>query len=96
MPATRDTNSTASSAPVLYLALDLGASSWKPAFSVGLAQKPRLETITTLSTLSLIFEIKAAKEQGVPGRLGVPGTGSSGDAILNLHKTPSCWTSRSA
>ena len=67
MSATHNSNSTASSAPVLYLALDLGASSWKLAFSVGLGQKPRLKTITARSTLSLIFEIKAAKE-----RFGLP------------------------
>ena len=67
MSATHDSNPTASSAPVLYLALDLGASSWKLAFSVGLGQKPRLKTITARSTLSLIFEIKAAKE-----RFGLP------------------------
>ena len=67
MSATHDSNSTASCAPVLYLALDLGASSWKLAFSVGLGQKPRLKTIAARSTLSLIFEIRAAK-----GRFGLP------------------------
>jgi transposase len=67
MTATHSSNSTASSAPVLYLALDLGASSWKLAFSVGLGQKPRLRTITARSTLSLVFEIRAAKT-----RFGLP------------------------
>ena len=67
MSATHNTNSTASSAPVLYLALDLGASSWKLAFSVGLGQKPRIKTITARSTLSLVFEIRAAKK-----RFGLP------------------------
>src|SRR4051812_13625200 len=67
MSATHTTNSTPSCAPVLYLALDLGASSWKLAFSVGLGQKPRLKTIAARSTLGLIFEIKAAK-----GRFGLP------------------------
>ena len=60
MTATHNTNVTASSAPVLYLALDLGAGTWKLAFSVGLGQKPRIKTITARSTLSLVFEIKAA------------------------------------
>jgi len=41
MAATHNTNCTASCAPVLYLALDLGASNWKLAFTVGLGQKPR-------------------------------------------------------
>jgi transposase len=67
MTATHNTNGTASSAPVLYLALDLGASSWKLAFSVGLGQKPRIKTVTARSTLSLVFEIKAAKK-----RFGLP------------------------
>jgi len=40
MTATHTTNSTVFHAPVLYLALDLGTSSWKLAFSVGLGQKP--------------------------------------------------------
>jgi transposase len=52
---------------VLYLALDLGASTWKLAFSVGLGQKPRLKTITARSTPSLVFEIRAAKK-----RFGLP------------------------
>jgi transposase len=52
---------------VLYLALDLGASNWKLAFTVGLGQKPRLKTITARSTLSLVLEIKAAKK-----RFGLP------------------------
>jgi transposase len=67
MTATHNTDPTASSAPVLYLALDLGATSWKLAFSVGLGQKPRLKTITARSTPSLVFEIEAAKE-----RFGLP------------------------
>ena len=36
MTATHNTNGTVSAAPVLYLALDLGAGTWKLAFSVGL------------------------------------------------------------
>jgi transposase len=52
---------------VLYLALDLGASSWTLAFSVGLGQKPRIKTITARSTLGLVFEIRAAKK-----RFGLP------------------------
>ena len=70
MSATHNTNSTASCAPVLYLALDLGASNWKLAFSVGLGQKPRIKTITARSTLGLVFEIRAAKK-----RFGLPEDG---------------------
>ena len=67
MTATHNTNCTASCAPVLYLALDLGAGNWKLAFTVGLGQKPRLKTITARSTLGLLLEIKAAQE-----RFGLP------------------------
>jgi len=67
MTATHNANCAASCAPVLYLALDLGASNWKLAFTVGLGQKPRLKTITARSTLSLVLEIKAAKR-----RFGLP------------------------
>ena len=67
MTATYNTNGTASNAPVLYLALDLGAGNWKLAFTVGLGQKPRLKTITARSTLGLLLEIKAAKK-----RFGLP------------------------
>jgi len=67
MTATHNTNCTASNAHMLYLALELGVTNWKPAFTVGLGQKPRLKTITARSTLSLVFEIKAAKK-----RFGLP------------------------
>src|SRR6516164_10573831 len=67
MTATHTNDSTVSNAPVLYLALDLGASNWKLAFSVGLGQKPRIKTITARSTLGLVFEIRAAKK-----RFGLP------------------------
>lgn len=67
MTATHSTNCTASNAPVLYLALELGASNWKLAFTVGLGQKPRLKTITASSSLGLLLEIKAAKK-----RFGLP------------------------
>ena len=43
MTATHNTNCTVSSAPVLYLALDLSSSTWKLAFTVGLGQKPRTQ-----------------------------------------------------
>ncbi len=38
-----DTNTTSS--PVLYLAFELGRSSWKLVFTTGPAQKPRIGTI---------------------------------------------------
>jgi transposase len=48
---------------VLYLAFDLSASTWKLAFTVGPAQKPRLRTVPAGSLSGLLFEIKAAKKR---------------------------------
>src|SRR4029079_13700938 len=88
MSATHDTNCTASSAPVLELALDLGASSWKLASSVGLGQKPRLETVTAPSTTSLILEIKAAKERfGLPEDAPVACCYEAGRDGFGLHRS---------
>src|SRR3974377_1559409 len=63
MTATHTSDSAATLAPVLYLALELSSGTWKLAFTVGLGQKPRLKTVTARSTLSLLFEIKAAKKR---------------------------------
>ena len=43
MTATHTTNSTVSTAPVLYLALDLGTRDWKLAFTVGLGQNAQAQ-----------------------------------------------------
>ena len=69
MTATHNTNCTASNAPGLYLALDLGASWWKLAFTVGLGQKPRLKTITVLRTLADFAVLGPAS--GFPDEPGV-------------------------
>jgi transposase len=63
MAATHSTDSTVTTAPVLYLALDLGTRDWKLAFTVGLGQKPRIKSISARNTLSLILELKAAKKR---------------------------------
>jgi transposase len=63
MSATHTTQSTAPSAPVLYLALELGWSSWKLAFTVGSAQKPRIRSIRARDTDSLMKEINSAKKR---------------------------------
>jgi transposase len=61
MAATHTTQSTATAAPVLYLALELSWNSWKLAFTVGLGQKPRLRTIRARDTAALLLEIQKAK-----------------------------------
>ena len=45
MSATNATDSTTAAAPVLYMAFELGWTSWKLAFTVGAGQKPRLRSI---------------------------------------------------
>jgi transposase len=67
MSATHTTQSTPNVAPVLYLALELGGSSWKLAFTVGPGQKPRLRSIRAGDTVALLLEIRKAKE-----RFGLP------------------------
>src|SRR5262249_54886707 len=67
MSATHATDSTTPTAPVLYLAFELGRSSWKLAFTIGASQKPRLRSLAAGSLVGLAFEIKTAKE-----RFGLP------------------------
>ena len=56
-------------APVLYLALELAWSSWKLAFTVGSAQKPRIRSIRARDTDGLMKEISSAKKRfGLPPR----------------------------
>jgi transposase len=52
---------------VLYLAFELGRSSWKLAFTTGAGQKPRLRSLAAGSLVGLAFEITKAKE-----RFGLP------------------------
>src|SRR5262249_22674761 len=63
MSATHATDSTTPSGPVLYLAFELGRSSWKLAFTIGAGQKPRLRSLAAGSLVGLTFEIKKAKER---------------------------------
>jgi transposase len=63
MSATHATDSTIPSGPVLYLAFELGRSSWKLAFTIGAGQKPRLRSLSAGSLVGLAFEIKKAKER---------------------------------
>ena len=67
MSATHATDSSTPSGPVLYLAFELGRSSWKLAFTPGAGQKPRLRSLAAGSLVGLAFEIKKAKE-----RFGLP------------------------
>jgi transposase len=67
MPATHGFDSTFAPVPTLYLAFDLGWSSWNLASTVAMTQKPRLKTIRARDLDALRDEIARAK-----ARFGLP------------------------
>jgi hypothetical protein len=52
MSATHASQSNTTTAPVLYLALELSWNAWKLAFTVGLGQKARLRTIPARNSIA--------------------------------------------
>jgi transposase len=56
-------NSTPATVPTLYLGFDLGASSWNLAFTIGVAQQPRLRSIPARDLCALRLEIARAKQR---------------------------------
>jgi transposase len=67
MSATHDADPTTTAPATLYLALELGWTSWNLAFTTGMAQKPRLRTIPARDLDGLRREIQRAKQ-----RFGLP------------------------
>jgi transposase len=67
MSATHATDSTIPTAPVLYLAFELGWTTWKLAFTIGAGQPPRIRSIPARNIVSVMLEIKRAKQ-----RFGLP------------------------
>lgn len=63
MPATHVPDSTATVAPTLYLAFELGWTTWNLAFTTGMAQKPRLRTIRARDLDALRLEIRRARQR---------------------------------
>ncbi len=63
MSATHATDLATPSGPVLYLAFELGRSTWKLAFTTGAGQKPRLRSLAAGSLVGLAFEIRSAKQR---------------------------------
>lgn len=61
MATTHVLNSNPAPAVTLYLALELGWSEWKLAFTTGVAQKPRLRSIPARALHALRLEITRAK-----------------------------------
>jgi hypothetical protein len=63
MSATHTTDSTRATAPVLYLAFELGWTSWKLAFPIGAGQKLRLRSIPARDLDTLLLEIRKAQHR---------------------------------
>jgi transposase len=59
---TRDFETTAT-APTLFVAFELGESSWKLAFTTGMGQRPRQRTIVARDRIAVIREIERAKQR---------------------------------
>ncbi len=63
MSATHVPNSTPAASAKLYLAFELGWTSWNLAFTTGMAQKPRVRTIPARDLDGLQHEIRRAKQR---------------------------------
>jgi transposase len=87
MSATHVTDSTTVTAPVLYLAFELGWNSWKLAFTVGAGQKPRLRSIAARDTATVLSEIRQAKHRfGLPEETPVISCYEAGRDGFWLHR----------
>jgi transposase len=75
------------SAGVLYLAFELGANTWKLAFTVGLGQKPRLKTVTAGALGLVKLEIARAKQRfGLSAEAAVKSCYEAGRDGFWLHR----------
>ncbi len=63
MTATHVVDSTVYPGPVLYLAFELGWTTWKLAFTVGLGQQPRIRSVPARDLARVNEEILAAKKR---------------------------------
>jgi transposase len=87
MSATNVTDSTSVAAPVLYLAFELGWTSWKLAFTIGSGQKPRLRSIAARDLNTLMVEIQNAKRRfGLPEETPVISCYEAGRDGFWLHR----------
>jgi hypothetical protein len=68
MSATHSLNSTASVAPVLYVAFELSDGQWKMASTTARGQQARLVTVRARDTHAVLREIpRAGARFGLPG-----------------------------
>ena len=87
MSATHVSHPTPPTLPTLYLAFDLGWTSWNLAFSTGMAQKPRLRTIPARDLEGLQREIQRARQRfGLPDDAPVVSCYEAGRDGFWLHR----------
>jgi transposase len=87
MSATHTTDSTTPSTPVLYLAFELGWTTWKLAFTIGAGQPPRIRSIPARNTVTLMLEIQKAKQRfGLPEDAAVISCYEAGRDGFWLHR----------
>jgi transposase len=87
MSATHVLDSTPNSPAKLYLAFDLGWTSWNLAFTTAMAQKPRLRTIPARDLDGLQREIQRAKQRfGLPASAPILSCYEAGRDGFWLHR----------
>jgi len=87
MTAIRTVDSTPATPLVLYMALELSECDWKLAFTTGMAQKPRLVTITARSTDGLELAMARAKKRfGLPADTPVVSCYEAGRDGFWIHR----------
>jgi transposase len=83
---TRDFETTAIT-PTLFVAFELGESSWKLAFTTGLGQRPRVRTITARDRAAVIREVERARQRfGLPAEAPVRSCYEAGREGFWLHR----------
>lgn len=92
MKKTAATQNQYNGANILYLALELGKSTWKLVFTVGFAQRPRVKTIAGSELERLVEEIEKAKERfGLLGNCQVVSCYEAGRDGFWLHRCLEAW-----
>jgi transposase len=87
MSATHAVHSTHTAASVLYVAFELGWSSWKMAFTVGAGQPPRIRSVPARLTRLVLGEIEKAKLRfGLPKNAPVVSCYEAGRDGFWLHR----------
>jgi len=87
MSVTHDLHPTTAGSNRLYLAFDLGWTSWNLAFTTGMAQRPRLRTIPARDLDALKREIVLARQRfGHPGEAPVLSCYEAGRDGFWLHR----------